>query len=149
IDAAISAGIVLNVESETELARAAHAARRLKRRAKVAVRVNPAFELKGSGMRMSGGPKPFGVDAERVPQMLRDLTPSDFEFTGFHVFTGSQNLNATAIYEAQSKSLDLALSLAAHSSTPPRFINIGGGFGIPYFPGDKPLDIAPIGAHLN
>ena len=149
IDAAVAAGIVLNIESETELARAADASRRLKRRAQVAVRVNPAFELKGSGMRMSGGPKPFGVDAERVPAMLRSLSTLEVEFVGFHIFTGSQNLHAEAICESQSRSLELAIELARHAPSPPKFINVGGGFGIPYFPGDKPLDIAPIGLHLK
>jgi diaminopimelate decarboxylase len=31
---------------------------------------------------------------------------------------------------------------------PVRFLNLGGGFGIPYFPGEQPLDLAPIGANL-
>ncbi len=148
IEFAVAAGIVLNVESETELARASDAARRLNRRANVAVRVNPDFELRGSGMRMSGGAKPFGIDAERVPALLRGLTTRDLEFTGFHIFPGSQNLSAAAICESQTKSLELAMELATHAPTPPRFINIGGGFGIPYFPGDKPLDVALIGTHL-
>lgn len=148
IDAAVAAGVVLNVESETEVVRVTDAARRLSRRAKVAVRVNPAFELKGSGMRMSGGPKQFGVDAERVPDLLRGLS-AELEFTGFHIFTGSQNLNASAICESQRKSLDLALELADHAPSSPKFINVGGGFGIPYFPGDKPLDLTPIGTHLG
>lgn len=149
IDAAVAAGIVLNLESETELERAAASSQRLGKHAKVAIRVNPAFELKGSGMRMSGGPKPFGIDAERVPEVLRSLSTLPVEFAGFHVFTGSQNLSATAICEAQTRSVELALELANDAPEPPRFVNIGGGFGIPYFPGDKPLDIAPIGAHLK
>jgi diaminopimelate decarboxylase len=149
IDAAVTAGVVLNIESETELARVAAAAKRLSVRAKVAVRVNPAFELKSSGMRMSGGSKPFGIDSERVPGVLKGLSRLPIEFVGFHIFTGSQNLNADAICQAQSNSLDLALTLAADAPASPRFINIGGGFGIPLFRNDKPLDIAPIGSHLG
>ncbi len=30
-----------------------------------------------------------------------------------------------------------------------RFLNLGGGFGIPYFPGEQRLDLAPIGANLH
>jgi diaminopimelate decarboxylase len=149
IEAAVAAGVVLNVESETELARAAHAARSQGCRAKVAIRVNPAFELKRSGMRMSGGPQPFGIDAERVPDLLKRFANEHLEFYGFHIFAGSQNLNADAICQAQSKSLELALELAGHAPIPPRFINVGGGFGIPLFRNDKPLDIAPIGVHLG
>jgi diaminopimelate decarboxylase len=149
IDAAVAAGIVLNLESETELTRAAASARRLNRRAKVAVRVNPAFELKGSGMRMSGGSKPFGIDSERVPELLRSMSTLEVDFQGFHIFSGSQNLSAPAICETQSRAVELAIELAKHAPVPPRFVNVGGGFGIPMFPGDKPLDIAPIGAHLE
>ena len=146
---AIQNGIVVNVESETELTRINEIARTTGRQANVAIRVNPDFELKGSGMRMSGGAKPFGIDAERVPEVLGTLDPHRCAFHGFHIFSGSQNLNAAAICDAQTKSLDLALQLSSHAPVAPKFINLGGGFGIPYFPNDVPLDIRPIGMHLE
>ncbi len=149
LEHAIQRGIVINIESETELERINAISRTVDRRANVAIRVNPDFELKGSGMRMSGGAKPFGIDAERVPDVLRSLDPARCVFQGFHIFSGSQNLNAAAICDAQSKALDLALELSRDAPAAPNFINLGGGFGIPYFPGDAPLDIAPIGAHLE
>ena len=40
------------------------------------------------------------------------------------------------------------MRLAAAAPSPVRFLNLGGGFGIPYFPGEQPLDLAPIGAGL-
>ena len=70
LEQAVAAGIVVNLESEGELERLAAIARRTGARARVNVRVNPDFELKSSGMKMGGGPKQFGVDAERVPDML-------------------------------------------------------------------------------
>lgn len=145
---AITAGVVVNLESEGEMRRLARLARELGRPAHAAVRVNPEFELKGSGMRMGGGAKPFGVDAERVPAMLKELGELGLCFEGFHIFTGSQNLSAAALIEAQDKSLALAAELARHAPVPPRFVNIGGGFGIPYAPADKPLDLAAVGAAL-
>jgi diaminopimelate decarboxylase len=116
----------------------------------VAVRVNPDFELKGSGMKMGGGPKQFGVDVEVVPQMLAAIAAAapHLAFEGFHLFSGSQNLKAESICEAQRKSYELALRLAGEAKLPVRFLNLGGGFGIPYFPGDARLDLAPIGANL-
>ena len=84
-------------------------------RPRVAIRVNPDFEIKGSGMRMGGGPQQFGVDVEKVPALLADLAAADVEFLGFHVFAGSQNLRADIICEAQRKTVDLIFKLADKS----------------------------------
>lgn len=145
---ALAAGILINVESPHEAERLAHLARRSGWPARVAIRVNPDFELRSSGMKMGGGPKPFGVDAEAVPALLARLGELGLSFEGFHLYAGSQNLNAAAICEAQRKSYDLAVRLAQHAPGPVRVLNLGGGFGIPYFPGEKPLDLQPIGENL-
>jgi diaminopimelate decarboxylase len=144
LQAALEAGIVVNVESPGELQRLLKLGESTGRRPQVAIRVNPDFELKSSGMKMSGGPKQFGIDAEQVPEVLKGLHGADIEFHGFHIFSGSQNLDGNAIAESERKSLDLALRLAADAPAAPQFINLGGGFGIPYFPGDKPVDLAPV-----
>ena len=148
LEAALDAGIVVNLESEGEMERLAAAARRRGARARVNVRVNPDFELKSSGMKMGGGPKPFGIDAERVPAMLHRITQLELDFEGFHIFGGAQNLRVEAIADAQRKSIELALRLAQHAPGPVRTLNIGGGFGIPYFPGDERLDLALLGRNL-
>lgn len=146
---AVAAGILVNVESFRELPVLAQAADALGVPARVAVRVNPDFELKSSGMKMGGGPKPFGVDAEQVPALLRAIGDAGLAFEGFHLFAGSQNLKAEAIVEAQQKSFALALRLAEHAPAPMRSLNLGGGLGIPYFPGEQRLDLAPIGDALG
>src|SRR3954462_1303635 len=112
LDAALAADIVVNLESEGEMERLAAIAGRRGARARVNIRVNPDFELKSSGMKMGGGPKPFGVDAERVPAMLRRIGELALDFQGFHIFSGAQNLRADAIAEAQGKSVELAVRLA-------------------------------------
>ena len=149
LQAAVDAGVILNVESELELRRLAQIAQSSGKRPRVAVRVNPDFELKASGMKMGGGPKQFGIDAERVPQVLQEMRSLPCEFVGFHIFSGSQNLRAEAIVEAQQKSVALAVELARHAPAPVRILNIGGGFGIPYFPGEQPLQLAQIAANLR
>ena len=146
---ALAAGITIDIESSQELHRIALQAEKMGQVPQVAVRINPDFEVKGSGMRMGGGPQQFGIDAEIVPVVLRELGALGFEFIGFHIFAGSQNLRADIIQEAQERSLELALALAEHAPTPPRHINLGGGFGVPYFAKDKALDIRPIGANLG
>lgn len=146
---AVASGILINVESFREVDALAEISRELKLPARVAVRVNPDFELKGSGMKMGGGPKQFGVDAEAVPELLERIGEQRLAFEGFHLFAGSQNLKAEAICEAQEKSYQLALKLSSSAKTPVRFLNLGGGFGIPYFPGEQRLELAPIGENLK
>lgn len=145
---AVAAGILLNLESPREVGLLADISARLGRPARVAVRVNPDYELKSSGMKMGGGPKQFGIDAEQVPAVLAEIGRRGLAFEGFHIFSGSQNLRAEAICESQSKALELAVQLAAHAPGPVTTLNLGGGFGIPYFPGESRLDLAPIGSHL-
>lgn len=146
---AIAAGIVLNVESEHELTTIIELADQMHLHPKIAIRVNPDFELKSSGMKMGGGAKQFGIDAENVPAILMRIASSNLDFEGLHIFSGSQNLKAEAIHEAHEKTLQLGVQLAASSPVAVRTINIGGGLGIPYFPGEQPLDLALIGNHLK
>jgi len=148
LEQAVAAGILINVESFREVEILHGVSRESDLAARVAVRVNPEFELKSSGMKMGGGAKQFGVDAAEVPKLLARIDACGLAFEGFHIFTGSQNLRAEAICEAQTKAFELALQLAAAAPGPVRTLNIGGGFGIPYFPGDEPLDISSIGANL-
>jgi diaminopimelate decarboxylase len=149
IASAIAAGVTLNLESATELETAARLGEEMGITPRIAVRVNPDFELKASGMKMGGGPKQFGIDAEQVPQVLARLKELDLDFRGFHIFSGSQNLRPEAIIEAQEKTFELAYRLADSAPGPVHKLNIGGGFGIPYFPGEQHLDIAPISERLG
>ncbi len=146
---AAAAGITINVESERELRVLAAYATEHGVRPRVAIRVNPDFELKASGMKMGGGPRQFGIDAERVPQVLSGMRSMPLDFRGFHIFSGSQNLRAEAIVETQSKTIELAARLAEFAPQPITLLNIGGGFGIPYFPGEQPLDLKPIADNLQ
>jgi diaminopimelate decarboxylase len=148
LEAALTAGVTLNLESEGEADRALAIAARLGMVPRLAIRVNPSFDLKGSGMKMGGGAKPFGIDAERVPALARRLIAAGVDWRGFHIFAGSQALDAEAIAETQAQTLALAAELAEASGAPLPHCNLGGGFGIPYFPGDAPLDLALVGARL-
>lgn len=149
LDAAIAAGVTLNLESEGEARRALAIAEKLGVTPRLAVRVNPDFDLKGSGMKMGGGARQFGVDADRAAALAREVIAAGAEWRGLHIFAGSQALDADAVIAAQSATLDLADRLAREIGGPLPALNLGGGFGIPYFAGDVPLDIVRIGAALH
>ena len=149
LDAAIAAGVTLNVESEGETDRALAIAERLGVAPRLAVRVNPDMELRGSGMRMGGRPSPFGVDEARVPALVRRIIDAGAEWRGLHVYAGSQALDAQAIVDTQAETLALAGRIAQAVGVMPPLVNLGGGFGIPYFSGDTPLDIECVGRNLR
>lgn len=148
LEAAIAAGATLNLESAGEGARALAIADRIGTRPRLAVRVNPDFDLKGSGMKMGGGAKPFGVDADAVPALVRTLIDAGADWRGFHIFAGSQALDADAIADTQAQTVALAARLAEAIGATPPLVNLGGGMGVPYFPGDRAVDAATVGARL-
>ena len=145
---AVASGVLLHVESARELQLLAKAAQDLGMPARVALRINPDFELRGAGMHMGGGAKPFGIDAEQVPAMLRSMHQDGVVFEGFHAYPGSQNLRGEVIAESLRRSVDLVLRLAQDAPAPVRYVNLGGGWGIPYFPGERRLDLAPVAEAL-
>ncbi len=146
---AIAAGVVINMESFLEMENIARLSQEQGVRAQVAIRVNPDFELKSSGMKMGGGAQQFGVDSEKLPDMLKRLAELGLDFIGFHIFSGSQNLKEDSLLETQEKTLSLAMELSQYAPNAPKKVNIGGGFGIPYFPGDTPLDLKILGEGLS
>ena len=145
---AVASKVLINVESFREIDALQGISQELGLPARIAVRVNPDFELKGSGMKMGGGPKQFGIDTEQMPELMAKIGRAGLAFEGFHLFAGSQNLRPDSICEAQQKSFDLAVRLAQDAPLPVKFLNLGGGFGIPYFPGEQRFDLKPIGDNL-
>jgi diaminopimelate decarboxylase len=148
LDAAIRVGATINVESAGETRRALAIGNRLGIAPRLAVRVNPDVELRGSGMRMGGRASPFGVDADRAAGLIREIAASGADWRGLHIYAGSQALDPQAIIDTQAATLDLATRLAEEAGAAPPLVNLGGGFGVPYFAGDAQLDVEAIGTAL-
>jgi len=146
---AVAAGVVIHIESATQLRLVTALGWEFGVRPCVAIRVNPDFQIGKGGMRMGGGAAPFGVDASLVPALLLELARQEVAFAGFHVFWGSQCLHAPTIIQAHRQSAELVMRLADSLEVPPAFINLGGGFGIPYFPGEDPLDFEAVGEAMH
>ena len=149
LEQAIRAGITINLESESEASRGLATAKRLGVTPRLAVRVNPPFGLKGSGMKMGGLGTQFGVDHDQVPALVRTIIDAGAEWRGLHIYAGSQALSAEALIELQRETVALAASIAEAAGRTPPTVNLGGGFGIPYFAGDRPLDLEAVGSALG
>ncbi|MGI8931456.1 MAG: pyridoxal-dependent decarboxylase, exosortase A system-associated [Sphingomicrobium sp.] len=146
--AAIRAGVTINLEGESEADRALAIADGLGATPILAIRVNPPFGLKGAGMKMGGLGSPFGSDHDRVPALIRRLTAAGADWYGLHIYAGSQALHADALIDLQRETVALAASIGEQAGRAPRHVNLGGGFGIPYFARDMELDVEAVGASL-
>jgi diaminopimelate decarboxylase len=149
LETAIRAGVTINLESEGEAERALSIASGMSHPPKLAVRVNPPFALKGAGMKMGGFASQFGVDHDRAPALIKRLIAAGADWRGLHIFTGSQALDAEALIETQTATVALAAEIAGEVDASPPEVNLGGGFGIPYFPSDGSLDVESVGAALG
>jgi diaminopimelate decarboxylase len=146
---AVAAGVVVEVESPLEVDRITAIGEETGIRPVVALRLNPDFEVKGSGMRMGGGAQQFGVDVEEAPRLLKEMETRGLDLRGFHVFAGSQNLHADILAEAQRRTVDLVLRMADEMAEEPTYVNLGGGLGIPYYEKDRALDLGAVGDNLE
>lgn len=146
---AVAAGVTVNLESELELERVFEAGEALGITPRVAVRINPSFELKTAGMKMGGVATQFGIDAERVPDVLKRIGELSLNFRGFHLYAGSQNLRSEAVIDTHNHTFALCAELAEHAPDKVHTLNIGGGLGIPYFPGETRLDLEPVSENLQ
>ncbi len=111
----------------------------------VAIRVNPVAAGQGGSMLMGGRPSQFGIDEERFLDAadLIEAKP-ELKLTGVHLFTGTQILDAEILGRQWAHGLDVGVRLARHIGRPISTIDLGGGLGIPYFPGDRPLDVGRV-----
>lgn len=139
----------INIESESELLKLVELGEQKGITPNVSIRINPNFELHGSGMKMGGGAKQFGIDVELVPDVLKKLDRLTVNFQGFHIYAGSQNLDAVAISLTFEKIFHTVEELSGSIDRDIPMINFGGGFGIPYFAKDQPLDIKKISHALH
>src|SRR3546814_15003212 len=85
----------------------------------------------------------------QVPALVRRLIDAGAAWRGFHIFAGSQALDAGAIADTQAQTVALAARLANEIGAPPPLVNLGGGMGVPYFPGDPAVDTAAVGDALG
>lgn len=148
LETAIRAGVTINLESEGDADRALAICEREGLVARLAVRVNPPFGLKGSGQKMGGLPSQFGVDHDRAPALVRRIVEAGADWQGLHIFAGSQALHADALIDLQRDTIALAASICEEAGQAPTHVNLGGGFGIAYFAKDQPLDVEVVGTAL-
>lgn len=140
----------LNVESPAEYEALATLARARGARPGIAIRVNPREQVAGSRMRMGGGSKKFGVDADEVATLVRRIVADDAcDLRGLHVYAGTQSFDAAAWVANARALVSFAHQLEADTGVQLATLNFGGGFGVACFEGDPTFDLAAAGQGLR
>jgi diaminopimelate decarboxylase len=113
----------------------------------VGLRVNPAQQLMGSGMRMGGTVGQFGLDqADLAEAVKRTLAhPDHLTLRGIHVYTATQVFDVDALVEHCRNIFEVALETADLSGEPLEMVDFGGGFGVPYFEKTGEFDLERFG----
>ncbi len=144
IEFALATGIhSFNCESEPELALLSSLAARLGKKARVAIRVNPDVDAAthpyiSTGLREHK----FGIDMGDVEAVYaRTSSMKGLLLEGVSCHIGSQMLDIDPLEQAFERMLALVGRLRA-AGIPIRTLDLGGGFGIPYRPGDARPAIA-------
>jgi diaminopimelate decarboxylase len=143
LEYAIETGIYsINIECLDEARIINQIAVEKSRRADISIRVNPNFDISGSSIKMSGVPTQFGIDPIQLDEVFHQLNSfSNVNVMGVHIYTGTQVLNAHNIVLNMEQIILLALELSKKYNFELKFLDLGGGFGIPYFNGDIYLNM--------
>lgn len=150
LSSALAQGAYLSAESQTEVKRILHWAESHQEQVQFGLRVNPDFELKASGMHMGGGAQPFGIDEELIGEVIELVQQSQWgEVTGLHIYAGSQCLNVESLLELYQASLECFIRIENQFNLQLTQLNLGGGLGVPYFPGNQPIDLGLLGSGLS
>ncbi len=97
----------------------------------------------------AGSESRFGFTCDEVQRCREYLPACDLDVIGFHVFAGSQVLDADKLNSQLRLALDLSLRAADTLQIEPTYINLGGGFGVPYSAKDQDFDLASVGNELG
>jgi diaminopimelate decarboxylase len=135
----------IHIESPREAARIAAICAHGGIRARVGIRVNPTGEAQGGAMRMGGKPAPFGVDEEELDLLIHVVESQPcFDFRGIHMFVGTQVLDCSILINQYRKAIQVARAVVSKIGRPLQTIDFGGGLGIPYFTGERELDLSHL-----
>jgi diaminopimelate decarboxylase len=138
------------VESVDEAELLNGVARAAGKRQRVIIRIAPSRVPRGFGLNMSGKPTPFGIDEEEIDaavQTIREL--SHLELCGFHIYSGTQCLNAEAIAENYGIFIEIFRRVCYRHGVKPERLIFGSGIGIPYYDNEVPVDLAAIAEKTN
>lgn len=107
---------------------------------KICFRIDPRVEGNQQLM-FAGGDAKFGIAEEKAVEAYRKAKEGGVEKFGIHMMTGSNVRDPDYFAQITERLLETASEIAEELDIEFEFVDIGGGFGIPYEPREKELDV--------
>ncbi|MFQ5405723.1 MAG: diaminopimelate decarboxylase [Candidatus Micrarchaeia archaeon] len=142
---ACKAGVIVNLDDESILPR-------LVKQGKPEVlsfRINPGIGKGGFGLVLGGKDSKFGIPEQRAAKAYSLAKKEGFKRFGIHMMTGSNILDAEYFGKITGKLLDIAGKIKKETAIDFEFVDIGGGFGVPYQPQEAKLDIERVAEEVT
>jgi len=108
----------------------------------ISIRVNPMVEAGHHEHCITGGPKSkFGIKEEEAVEVYQKAIDLGFKPIGMHSHIGSEILESEPFMLAVESMMDIAGRVHKEVGVDFKFLDFGGGFGIPYEPTENELDL--------
>ena len=106
----------------------------------IALRINPQTSVSSGRLNMSGSPTQFGFDENEAFSILNNNPYGNISIDGIHFYYGTQHLDGNVVNKLFALSIEIFQKAVAIA--PLKFIDFGGGFGVPYFENEKQFDFS-------
>ena len=151
---ALDRGVVINVDSLSELSLLQKTAAETGKKARISFRINPGIDprthpkiatglaVSKFGLHMEEG---IAFGAYRAAKGMKEI-----EIVGIHTHIGSQIKEVSPYVDAAEKMMEFSYRLKKELSIQLRFVDLGGGLGVPYHeeqtakPGDLAEAVVPV-----
>jgi diaminopimelate decarboxylase len=118
--------------------------------ASVCFRINPGFGKGEGGKLVFAGPDAkFGITEDVAKKAYARAKKLGVKRFGIHMMAGSNVLDVDYFGEVTDRLFRIASSISKSAGVDFDFVNIGGGFGVPYKPGEKDLDIERVAQEVT
>lgn len=138
------------VESVDELLLINQLGEELQTQACISVRVNPDLYFSAAGKAQRRAGSQFGIDEEQLAEFFVIQKKCQYvKLVGVHIFSQSQILDQDILLQNFSAAMDTAIRASRWSSEPLAKVNLGGGFGVPYYQGQDSLCLDRLQSGLS
>ncbi len=115
----------------------------------VSFRFNPGAERRGNVIIGEPQESKFGCTRDQIVEGYRRCKALGVKRFGLHAMIVSNELEVDSLLDTAEMLFKLAVDIEQQTGAQVEFINLGGGIGVPYRPGQQPVDLSAFGSGVR